>query len=58
MSQQNQAVLTCNCVLSLDSIMSVDEMRQFLPSGYFVTNGVPQRYSVSSLNQRLESLQE
>ena len=58
LSHQNQAVLTCNCILSLNCIMSVDEMRQFLPSGYFVTNGVPQRYSVSSLNQKRETCQE
>ena len=52
MSQQNQAVLTCNCVLSLDSLMSVDEMMRFLPSGCFATTGVTQRCSVSSLNLR------
>jgi hypothetical protein len=52
MSWQNQVVLTCNCVLSLDSIMSADEMRQFLPSGYFATTGVTQRCSVSFLNPR------
>jgi hypothetical protein len=32
--------------------MSVDEMRQSLPSGYFATTGVTQRCSVSSLNPR------
>ena len=32
--------------------MSVDEMRQFLPSGCFATTGVTQRCSVSSLNPR------
>jgi hypothetical protein len=34
MFRQNQAVLTYNCVLSWDSVMYVDEMRQFLPSGH------------------------
>jgi hypothetical protein len=31
--------------------MSVDKMRQFLPTGYFATTGVTQRSSVS-LNPR------
>jgi hypothetical protein len=32
--------------------MSVDEMRQFLPSGCFATSGVTQRCSVSLLIPR------
>jgi hypothetical protein len=38
--------------------MSEDEMRQFLPSGYFATTVVIQRCSVSSLNPRQGKLSE
>jgi hypothetical protein len=38
--------------LLLDSIISVDEKRQFLSSGGLATMGVIYRFSISSLNPR------
>ena len=49
LSWNNQAVLICICVLNLGSIMSVDAMRQFLPSDCFTSSEVTQRCLVSSL---------